>query len=37
MSRSDLDDISKKQETRTAALSRASVPQGLYQRLTQTV
>jgi len=28
MSRSDLDDISKKQETRTAALSRASVRKG---------
>jgi hypothetical protein len=36
MSRSDLDDISKKQETRTAALLRANA-QGLYQRLTQTV
>jgi len=28
MSRSDLDDISKKQETRTAVLSRASVRKG---------
>jgi hypothetical protein len=36
MSRSDLNDISNKQETRTAALLRR-VPQGLYQRLTQTV
>ena len=37
MSRSDLDDISKKQETRTAALVKSECPQGLYQRLTQTV